>query len=91
MTNWITDEHGNRTFTYEGWTVRIWSPEWTSGRISVDAPHSGEEVDVWPEGICIRGESGGGWEGPSPSAVTIPWTVIGAIIEARQIVGQESA
>ena len=36
MTNWITEEHGNRTFTHAGWTV------------------------------------------------------IGAIIEARQIVGQES-
>ena len=87
MTNWITDERGNRTFTHEGWTVRIWSPEWTSGRISVDAPHSGEEVEVHEEGIWVNGESSGGWEGPGPNAFTIPWEVIAAIIEARAIVG----
>ena len=87
MTNWITVEHGNRAFTHGGWTVRIWSPEWTSGRISVDAPHSGQEVEVHEEGIWVNGESSGGWEGPGPNAFTIPWAVIGAIIEARAIVG----
>lgn len=86
MTNFTTDEHGNQTFTHEGWTVRIWHPEWTS-RISVESPHSGEEVEVWPEGIWVNGESSGGWEGPGPNAFTIPWAVIGAIIEARAIVG----
>ena len=86
MTNWITDEHGNRAFTHTGWTVRIWSPEWTS-RISVESPHSGEEVEVYEEGIWVRGEEErGGWEGPGPKAFTIPWAVIGAIIEARAIV-----
>ena len=85
MTNWITDEHGNRTFTHEGWTVRIWSPEWTS-RISVESPHSGEEVEVNEEGIWVRGEYGGGWE-VQPKSFTIPWEVIAAIIEARAIVG----
>ena len=86
MTNWITDEHGNPTFTHEGWTVRIWSPEhWT--RISVVSPHRGEEVEVNEEGIWVNGQSSGGWEGLSPTDVTIPWAVIGAIIEARRIVG----
>jgi hypothetical protein len=86
MTNWITDEWGNRTFTHAGWTVRIWSPEWTT-RISVDAPHAGEEVEVTEEGIWVNGTSSGGWEGPGPNAFIIPWSVIAAIIEARGIVG----
>lgn len=87
MTHFTTDEHGNRTFTHAGWTVRISSPEWTS-RISVDSPHSGAEVEVGPEGIWVRGEDGGGgWEGPGPQAFTIPWPVIEAVIEARATVG----
>jgi hypothetical protein len=87
MTNWITDEHGNRTFTHGGWTVRIWSPEWNS-RISVDSPHAGEEVEVHDDGIWVRGEDGSGsLEGPSPQSFTIPWAVVGAIIQARAIVG----
>jgi hypothetical protein len=87
MTYFTTDEHGNRTFDHAGWRVRIWSPEWTSGRLSVDSPHSGQEVEVRREGIWVNGESSGGWEGPGPQAFTIPWPVIAAIIEARAIVG----
>ena len=87
MTNWITNERGNQTFTHEGWTVRIWSPEYAWERISVESPHCGQQVEVTPEGIWVNGTSAGGWEGPGPSAFTIPWEVIGAIIEARQIVG----
>lgn len=85
MTNWITDEHGNRTFTHGGWTVRIWSSEWTSSRISIDSPQSGEEVEVVEEGIWVNGEESGGWD-LRPRAFTIPWPVIAAIIEARAIV-----
>ena len=106
MTNWITDEWGNFTFTHEGWTVRIWfegwtvtytlsegwttrvwSPEHSWNRISVESPHCGEEVEVNEEGIWVNGQSSGCWEGPGPNAFTIPWAVIGAIIEARRIVG----
>lgn len=87
MTNWITDEHGNRDFNHGGWTVRIWSPEVPWNRIHVDSPHSGEEVTVGIDGIWVNGESTGGWEGPGPKAFTIPWEVITAIIEARAIVG----
>jgi hypothetical protein len=90
MTNWITDEHGSRIFSYAGWTVRIWAPENPWSRINVDAPHNGEEVEVHEEGIWVNGESSGGWEGPGPNAFTIPWEVIAAIVEARAIVGQES-
>jgi len=88
MTSWTTDVHGNRFFNHEGWTVRIWSPEWTSGRITVEAPHAGEEVEVTEDGIWVRGEDDRrGWEGPGPRAFTIPWGVMVAVIEARAIVG----
>lgn len=88
MTNWITNEWGNRSFTHEGWTVRIWSPDWCSGnRVCVESPHSGEEVEVNEEGIWVNGQSSGGWEGPGPAAFTIPWAVVAAIVEARAIVG----
>jgi hypothetical protein len=87
MTNWTTNASGNRVFTHEGWEVQIWGPEWPNSRISVASPRSGEEVDVSPEGLWVYGESGGGWEGPSPRAFTIPWPVITALIEARAIVG----
>jgi len=85
MTNWITDEFGLRTFTHEGWTVRIWSPEWRV-RISVETPHSDAEVEVDEVGIWVNGEESGGWD-RRPRAFTIPWPVIGDIIEARAIVG----
>jgi hypothetical protein len=88
MTNWDMDESGNKKFVHEGWTVRIWSSEWKGSRIVVDAPHAGEEVAVDYDGIWVRGEDGrGSWEGPSPQSFTIPWAVVGAIIEARAIVG----
>ena len=87
MTHWTTDVHGNRFFNHAGWTVRIWTPEWASGRITVEAPRAGEEVEVHDDGIWVRGEDGmGGWEGPGPQAFIIPWGVIEAIVEARQIV-----
>ena len=89
MTNWNTDEHGNRTFTHNGWTVRIWEKSYTY-RINIDSPHRGEEVEVQEEGIWVNGESSGfGWEGPTPSPFTIPWAVITAIVEARGIVEKE--
>ena len=87
MTNWTTNASGNQVFNHEGWEVQIWGPEWPNSRISVASPHGGEEVEVWPEGIWVYGESRGGWEGPSPGAFIIPWPVIAAIIEARAIVG----
>jgi hypothetical protein len=88
MTNWTTNAIGNQVFNHEGWEVQIWGPEWPNSRITVSSPHSALKVgDICPEGIWVYGESGGGWEGPSPRAFTIPWPVITAIIEARSIVG----
>jgi len=86
MTHFTVDEHGNQIFTHEGWEVRIWSPEWTSGRISVESPHDGAEVEVNADGIWVNGVSSGTWQ-DGPRAFTIPWPVIEAIFAARAIVG----
>ena len=86
MTNWTMDEHGNRTFTHNGWTVRIWEKSYTY-RIDIDAPHRGEEVEVTDEGIWVRGASDGSWH-EQPEAFVIPWPIIGAIIEAQQRVAE---
>ncbi len=84
---WITDEFGNRTFTHANWVVQIWASHygWAS-RISIDSPHRDNDVEINEEGIWVNGESPGGWEGSGPNAFTIPWAVIEAIIEAREIV-----
>lgn len=86
MTNFITDEHGNRAFTHEGWTVRIWGPGNTWARIEVESPRANEQVSPYDDGIWVSGVDHGAWH-DGPSAFTIPWPVIGAIIEARAIVG----
>ena len=82
MTNWTTDQHGNRIFTHEGWEVRIESPEWNN-RIYVETPTDEAEVEVYPEGVWVKGE----YAGSVAEAFIIPWEVIAAIIEARKIVG----
>jgi hypothetical protein len=83
MTNWITDERGNRTFTHEGWEVQIWGPESPNSRITVTSPCTEHEVTVDPDGLWVRGSA----HAELPEAFTIPWAVIEAIIEARAIVG----
>lgn len=78
MTHFITDEHGNRTFEHAGWRVRIWSGR---GDVpTVTAPGSSEDVEIWPEGICVYGG------GDSARAVVIPWPVVEAIVAARAII-----
>lgn len=86
MTTWETDDGGNKKFVHMGWTVRIWNSEWKGSRIDVDAPHAGEEVEVGEEGIWVNGVDRGTWH-DGPSAFTIPWAVVEAIIEARAGVG----
>ena len=72
--NWTQDEHGNRDFIHEGWSVRIWALE-NSGlfrdkgvnRIHVEPPARSrwcaDEVDVYDKGISVG--SGVSWI-PSP-------------------------
>ncbi len=89
MTFWDMDERGNRTFTHEGWTVRVWNPERSASRIEVQAPRSRlvtEEIEVGPEGLWVSGaDPQHSYNAAHP--ITIPWAVIAAIIEARAIVG----
>ena len=84
MTNWITDESGNRTFTHEGWAVRILSPERECklNRIQVSTPHAGVEVSLGEKEIWVKG----GVLGPRTPT---PWEVIVAIWAAREIVAEE--
>jgi hypothetical protein len=81
MTHFITDEHGNRTFTYKGWEVRT-AGDW----IGVTSPCADHEVSVDAGGIWVNGSCHGSW-GYGPSAFTIPWPVIEAIVAARATVG----
>ena len=99
MTIWVQDEHGNRDFIHEGWSVRIWALE-NSGlfrdkgmnRIHVEPPARSrwcsDEVDVYDKGIGVG--SGGYNSGRGlVDHFTIPWAVLEAIFEARKIVAQE--
>jgi hypothetical protein len=92
MASWIADEHGNQTFTHEGWEVQIWGPEWPNSRITVTSPCTDHEVMVDPDGLWVRGADTRRHD-DVPEAFTIPWAVIEAIavaraiIEARAIVG----
>ena len=98
--NWTQDEHGNRDFIHEGWSVRIWALE-NSGlfrdkgvnRIHVESPDRNrwkgkDEVDVYDKGISVLSgaEYGGEWGADS---FIIPWAVLEAIFDARKIVTQE--
>jgi hypothetical protein len=94
--NWIQDEHGNRAFIHEGWSVRICALE-NSGlfrdkgvnRIHVGPPRweGNNEVDVYDKGISVgSGECGNEW---GTDSFIIPWAVLEAIFEARKIVTQE--
>jgi hypothetical protein len=89
--NWTQDEHGNLDWTHEGWSVRIWALE-NSGlfrdkgvnRIDVESPgqlarRGKNEVDVYDEGVSVESVE---------CVVSIPWTVLEAIFEARKIVNQ---
>jgi hypothetical protein len=77
MTHFTTDEHGNRTLTHEGWTVRFGS-DW----IGVLSPCADHEVSVDADGLWVRGA-----DGETAESFTIPWAVIEAIAVARAIRG----
>ena len=84
--NWTERGYERMVFTHDGWEVWIQSPQWNH-RIEVFPPHKGEEVEVYPDGIWVRGASEGGWH-EQPEAFIIPWEIIAAIIEARTIVAE---
>jgi hypothetical protein len=87
--DWKNDEYGNRIFTHEKWTVKIWNNDWNT--IDVESEERGVDVSISEEGLWVEGEGPGGWEGPSPKAFTIPWVVLEAIFSAREILAQRIA
>ena len=86
MTHFTTNENGEQTFTHEGWEVQIWDSQWVQ-RIRVTSPDSDDihDVGAGPDGIWVNGSTRTAWH-DGPSAFIIPWPVIEAIVEARQIV-----
>jgi hypothetical protein len=86
MTNWTTDEHGNKIFTHGRWCVRIWHSEWKGSWIEVTTDSDCADVVIEAEGMWVNGVSSGSWH-DVPHAFTIPWEVITAIVEARAIIG----
>jgi hypothetical protein len=90
MTNWTTDEHGNRNFEHGEWHVRIWAASGGSG-ISVTARGTNNDVEIRNEGIWVYGYEArfGRYNGNEPASFTIPWEVITAIIEARNFNNNE--
>lgn len=87
MTHWTTDEHGNRTFTHAGWTVRIYAGDTRIDQILIQGPEApswgGDHVvEAHHEGVWVSGEKTGQWSS-APSAFTIPWPILEAIVAAR--------
>jgi hypothetical protein len=90
MVNWIEDDFGNRKFTDQGWEIKIWGSGSFEGKVDIMSPTfsgTSHEVEMEGEGIWVNGVSSGTYE-DNPSAFTIPWSVIDAIIEARKIVSR---
>lgn len=85
MTKWILADFGTREFNHEGWTVRIWERSQPSDHwISVQCPTINHEVIVRNNELSVECDE-------SSSIVDIPWPVIIAIVEAREIVARECA
>ena len=85
MTKWNTCEFEELIFSHEGWTIKVWP----NGFINVDSPHEGENgvfnlVYLLEEGLEVSGYEARSFD-YSPLSFTIPWPVISAICEAREI------
>jgi len=85
MTNWQTCEFEELIFSHEGWTIKI-GP---NGFIDVNSPHEGKNdifnlVYLLEEGLEVSGYEAGSFHF-APLSFTIPWPVISAICEAREI------
>ena len=92
MTHFEDNGDGSQSFTLNDWTVRIWPG--LDDRIDVRAsgqlggplaPDHWVEVDA--DGIWVSGTAPGFSDHRVPSAFTIPWPIIQAIIEARATLG----
>ena len=92
MTLFEDNGDGSQSFLFNDWVVRIWPGH--DNRIDVTAPGQlggplapDHWVEVDADGIWVSGKAPGFSDHPVPSAFTIPWPVIQAIIEARARLG----
>ncbi len=86
MAEITTDEYGNTRWTNGGWSIVHYHG---SAKIDINAPgqRCGVSIDIDADdsGIDVYASNeNGGWEGPSPQRVTIPWDVIAAVIAIRE-------
>ena len=76
---WITDEFENKTWTHQGWTLKVWS---CYGGLDIEGPGN---VDVWLDEksgtLDIKNEdSGTGWHGPQAQLTSVPFEVLREIL-----------
>lgn len=79
---------GSKSFTHEGWTVKV-GVRYDASAVEVTAP--GQEaggaviqIEVGDNGVWVHGASPGlDHDDHRAEAVTIPWPVIRALIAAR--------
>lgn len=65
-TSWSTDEFGNRTWTHEGWTIKVW----VRGTVVDCTGPEGEDVDVIDGHLLISHEAD--YDGQVTVSVPVP-------------------
>jgi hypothetical protein len=83
---WVTDEHGNRVWTHQLWTMKVWS--WSKpGNLDVDISHTDTDyeltIDTEDGTLDVLGcsRSSDGYESyDMPVTVPIPFAVLREIL-----------
>lgn len=68
---WTTDEFGNKTFTLDGWEIKVYS----DGTIYFTEPDNNWQVEVTDDGLVVFGESTSGYASCGVR-VHIPFTIL---------------
>ena len=84
MTDWITGDDGDRIFTHEGWKVVIGTFDDDEGSLGIWVAHplDPDLYVVTSRGLKIFTKVAASWA----DTVTLPFPVLAAIVEAREIV-----
>ena len=72
---WKTNEYGTRTWTYKGWTIKVWA----TGDSDVTGPHMEDvEVDTDRDILILRHEveDGGHYGARNTVSVSVPLPVL---------------
>jgi len=75
---WLTDEFGNKTWSCQGWVLKIWA--FCDSDVDITGP--GDE-EVWLDHgvLAVKHEThAGGWEGSSALTTHIPLDVLREIL-----------